>query len=432
MLKSPHRVSLALEYLSDHLNHHARSKSIMNLEVLRQTLELLEELPAESAVWENDVPEFLESLTALSASKDAERAAVVSRETLAKSIKDFEGTYSEILEYLEVDTSLWHPPLDADNALVERIDSLFGTLESLFNDYDAIPDKGASLSQTRALIERRQAVEDQILGISSELDGLLQTVEEITDDGRPPEPVVEITTTDRLIERHTKSSDATLSELRISEGSLQFDPDRTKYEVLLENGIGIFQIWPVTNTANATIAVTAESTDGHSGELESEHGGYTVSNLKVGNTEISVNITAEDLSTSKTYYVTVSRAVSDNARLESLDLSIGDLRFDTEVTQYEVQIPWDTEELTQQDSRPRIVPQQLKQALFSPAIKVQMLSTRTVGRFPCLSCRKVTPCWRFTSRLKMASARRITSSNRNAPGGSDNKSRRVNVVACRS
>ncbi|MXX93391.1 MAG: cadherin-like beta sandwich domain-containing protein [Chloroflexi bacterium] len=318
----------------------------MNLEVLRQTLELLEELPAESAVWEKDVPEFLESLTALSASKDAERAAVVSRETLAKSIEDFEGTYSEILVYLEVDTSLWRPPLGADNALIERIDRLFGTLESLFNDYGAIPDKGASLSQTRALIERRQAIEDQIVGISSELDGLLQTVEEITHDGRPPDPVVEITTTDRLIETHTKSSDATLSELRISEGSLRFDPDRTKYEVRLENDIGIFELWPVTNTANATIAVTAESSDDHRADLESEHGGYTVSNLKVGITEISLNVTAEDLSTSKTYYVTVSRAASDNARLKSLDLSIGDLRFDTEVAQYEVQIPWDTEELT--------------------------------------------------------------------------------------
>ena len=82
----------------------------------------------------------------------------------------------------------------------------------------------------------------------------------------------------------------------------------------------------VTGTANHASATVA--------------GNVTGKALTVGNNTISIIVTVEDGATTKTYTITVIRAASDDATLNSLIVSSGVLSpaFDANVTDYTVNV----------------------------------------------------------------------------------------------
>jgi hypothetical protein len=121
-----------------------------------------------------------------------------------------------------------------------------------------------------------------------------------------------------LVNRASLSTDASLSNLTISDGTLApaFDPATQSYAASVNNVVGSITVTPTTNDANATVTVdgTAVVSGSASGSIS----------LNVGDNAIDVVVTAEDGATTQTYTVTVTRdapPISTDASLSDLTLS---------------------------------------------------------------------------------------------------------------
>ncbi|WP_212963256.1 cadherin-like beta sandwich domain-containing protein [Cohnella xylanilytica] len=136
------------------------------------------------------------------------------------------------------------------------------------------------------------------------------------------------TKTYKVTVTRAKSSNADLSNLTISQGTLSpsFSSGTTEYTASVGNEITSLEITPTVADGTATLQVnTADATSGSA---------RTVS-LNVGDNEILVDVTAQNGAT-KTYKVTVTRAESSNADLSNLTISQGTLSpsFSADTTEY--------------------------------------------------------------------------------------------------
>ena len=139
------------------------------------------------------------------------------------------------------------------------------------------------------------------------------------------------------------SSDATLSNLVISEGNLSpaFDSGTEEYAVSVANSVASLTVTPTANDAGASITVNGENVGSGiaSGAI----------NLAEGDTtNIAIKVTAADEMTSQTYTIAVTRAASSDATLSSLVVSEGDLMpvFDAETLMYMASVDSDVAEIT--------------------------------------------------------------------------------------
>jgi len=123
------------------------------------------------------------------------------------------------------------------------------------------------------------------------------------------------TNTYTLTVKRTASTNADLSNLHLSTGALTpaFAAATTSYTASVSNGTTSITVTPTTADAGATVTVngTTVASGSASGSLP----------LAVGPNTITTVVTAQDGTTTKTYTVTVTRAVSSNANLASLHLS---------------------------------------------------------------------------------------------------------------
>jgi uncharacterized repeat protein (TIGR02543 family) len=115
------------------------------------------------------------------------------------------------------------------------------------------------------------------------------------------------------------STVATLSALAASAGTLSptFASGTETYTVSVANSVVSTTITPTRTQANATIRVN--------GTLVTSGSASSAISLSVGSNSINVVVTAQDGATSKTYTVTVTRALSAIATISNLTLSSGTL-----------------------------------------------------------------------------------------------------------
>ncbi len=320
--------------------------------ILDQALSYLQGLPADSPEWER-VPGFLSAISDLAYEKVAEREAMVSREALEVAISDFLSQYSDQLEHLQLDVSGWTVPANGAKSVVSEAQELMSRLRGLIDEYDSIPFEGVTYNETARLFQDREAAMHLILGVKSELDGILtpedgpahppdmsdEDDESSGEDADELEPDEDGPTATVQAESPKLSDDAALSDLRVSGRSLDFDPSTLEYKAVLENSTESVTITPVANHSGATIAVIVETQDGgttHS--LEPIDGVYTLDDIPVGLIRILVNVTAEDGETNRTYALPVTRAPSSDATLKDLSFSVGDVEFKTEMTEYSLEL----------------------------------------------------------------------------------------------
>ena len=128
------------------------------------------------------------------------------------------------------------------------------------------------------------------------------------------------------------STDATLSALTLSGVDFgTFDSTTTSYTAQVANSVSQTTVAPTLNDSGASYVIKL-------GGVEDADG---VVALGVGSNVITVEVTAEDDSTTRTYTVTVTRAAprSTDATLSALTLSGVDFgRFDSTTTSYTVQV----------------------------------------------------------------------------------------------
>ena len=311
----------------------------MKSDLLHQTLTYLKELPANSTQWEAAVPTFLSSIAELSEAKAAERADAASLEELIKALSEFGDQYTQLLEYFELDISDWTDPTYFDASVLADVHGLLARLSGFFEEHRSIPQRGSSLTETKYLNEKREELEDRILCVKSELDQVL-TVEGGPDE-RPHKPTSDELSLmpDTQTEVPEASTDATLSDLQLSEGGFEFDPTKANHTVLLPNRVDSLIIAPVPNVPTATVDVSVESLE-HDGTncVQAEVGRHRVENVGVGQTTVAVTVTAEDGATSQTYILSIVRAPSDDAALRSLHSTEGELEFDSALREYSIDI----------------------------------------------------------------------------------------------
>ena len=136
------------------------------------------------------------------------------------------------------------------------------------------------------------------------------------------------------------SSDATLSGLTLSEVDIgEFASDTEDYSASVANGVSQTTVIPTLNDTDASYVIKLDGTKDTDG---------TVS-LAVGSNVITVEVTAEDGTTEKTYTVTVTRAAppSSDATLKSLSLSGASIdSFRSVTTSYSVNVPNSVSETT--------------------------------------------------------------------------------------
>lgn len=316
-----------------------KDERIMKSDLLRQTLAYLKELPASAPQWEDDIPTFLSSIANLSEEKAAERDEAASLEELIKALSEFGGQHSRLLEYFEFDITDWTEPAHFNESSLAQVQDLLGTLADFFDEHRSIPQQGSSLRETRHLNRKREKIEDRIIRLKSELERALKV------DGGPDEPPDEptpdefISPPDTQTEVPEASTDATLSDLQLSQETFEFDPTRTNQTVVLPNRIDSLVIAPVPNVPAATVEVSVDSPE-HDGVscVQPEVGRHRVENIGVGRTTVLVAVMAEDGATSQAYILSVERAPSDDATLRSLESTAGELEFDPALGDYSINI----------------------------------------------------------------------------------------------
>ena len=131
------------------------------------------------------------------------------------------------------------------------------------------------------------------------------------------------------------SSDATLSALGISEGTLNpdFEKDTDMYDVVVRSGLEVIRVTPTASDAGASITVDTNTVE--SGSASSD-----ITLTEGGTTEIKIKVVAADEITSMTYTVSVERIADNDATLSALGISSGNLdpNFTSETTMYEVSV----------------------------------------------------------------------------------------------
>ncbi len=136
------------------------------------------------------------------------------------------------------------------------------------------------------------------------------------------------------------STDATLSSLELSDVPFTFDSDTTSYEVSVANDVEQTTVTATANDDGASYAAKLGEETDEDGTVE----------LSVGSNVVSVEVTAEDGETTRTYTVTVDRAEPvvpfTDATLGSLELSDVPFTFDSDTTSYEVSVAHDVEQTT--------------------------------------------------------------------------------------
>ena len=134
------------------------------------------------------------------------------------------------------------------------------------------------------------------------------------------------------------SADATLSGLTLSDVTLAFASTTTEYAASVANDVTQTTVTPTTNDDGATYAI----------KLGGVANADEVVQLGVGSNSITVEVTAEDGGTTRTYTVTVTRAkpLSNDATLSGLVLSDVSLAFASATTEYTASVDNDVTQTT--------------------------------------------------------------------------------------
>ena len=135
------------------------------------------------------------------------------------------------------------------------------------------------------------------------------------------------------------STDATLSSLALSDVTLAFGSTTTGYTASVANDVDETTVTPMTNDDEATYEIKLGGVSDADGVIP----------LAVGGNVITVEVTAEDGETTKTYTVTVTRAApppSSDAALSILTLSGVTLAFSSATTEYTASVGNDVGQTT--------------------------------------------------------------------------------------
>ena len=211
----------------------------------------------------------------------------------------------------------------------------FGTFDSTTTSYTALVSNVVTQTTVTPTVNHSEAsyviklsgVEDPDGEISLAVGSNVITVEVTAEDDSTTR-----TYTITVTRAEPASTDATLSALTLSSVDFGiFDSTTTSYTAQVANGVSQTPVTPTVNHSGASYVIKLGGVEDPDGEIS----------LAVGNNVITVEVTAEDDSTTRTYTITVTRAepASTDATLSALALSGVDFgTFDSTTTSYTAKV----------------------------------------------------------------------------------------------
>ena len=219
----------------------------------------------------------------------------------------------------------------------------FGTFDSTTTSYSARVANSVSETTVTPTVNHSGASHVIKLGGATDADGMVSlaeganiiTIEVTAEDG-----ITSQTYTVTVTRAAPPSTDATLSDLTLSDIDFgTFAPTTTSYTAEVANSVSQTTVTPTVNNSGASYVIKLDGVTDADGEIA----------LGVGSNAITVEITAQDGQTTRTYTVTVTRAaqLSSDATLSSLTLSDIDFgTFDPTTTSYRARVAGETTETT--------------------------------------------------------------------------------------
>ncbi|MCF8453860.1 MAG: cadherin-like beta sandwich domain-containing protein, partial [Pedobacter sp.] len=138
------------------------------------------------------------------------------------------------------------------------------------------------------------------------------------------------------------STSAALTNLTLSDGTLSpdFHSDTTSYSTSVSNSTTSITVTPTVSDATASVKVNGVGVTSGSASA--------AISLSGGSNTITTVVTAQDGETTKTYTLSINRALSTNANLAALSTSSGtiDPVFDAATLSYEASVPFATSTIT--------------------------------------------------------------------------------------
>ena len=309
----------------------------MDESILDQARRYLELLPADAAEWSVDVPHFLTAVSEIADRKELERESVAAVRALNSQMAELDQ-YCDKLNYLELDTSTWRMSTELSVVNVAEASGLLRELMERLQEYDPEPQKGSSLSETQRLREEHDEASRVMQVLKGNIDQMMAVRPESTEEDCMSELEDGIEGSDPEAE-----TAGVISDIKLSEGTLEFNPLHTNYSLEVKNAVEQLTVTPSTNRGAATINVSFETPDGDTIEASKIDGGeFLVSTLLVGQTIIYISATIENSNDSEIYMLSVARGpeavatpgLSADATLRSLSVSATGIEFDPEITLY--------------------------------------------------------------------------------------------------
>lgn len=133
---------------------------------------------------------------------------------------------------------------------------------------------------------------------------------------QPQVPIVNIPTV-------PKSTDASLKNIELSSGSIEFSSDKDTYDLTVSYDVSSIEVKGISNDGKASVKVEGDT------------------NLKEGDNVIKLVVTAEDGTTTKTYTLNIKRenkVLSKNSNIKKLTINNYDLKFNKNKKEYDLTI----------------------------------------------------------------------------------------------
>ena len=150
-------------------------------ERFEQFLDFLKDLPPTALEWQREVPDFLDSLSALISANEAELKWTDEFDFILDSIR---SNFEDLLAFFEQDTHSWMASRVSRTADTSATLGLAEGMQSLLQEYGPIHDRAGGISEERERARRREELQPQIIDLVQQID-LLMT-EESNSSGSGP------------------------------------------------------------------------------------------------------------------------------------------------------------------------------------------------------------------------------------------------------
>ena len=139
-------------------------------DVLSQGLNYLRSLPPNASEWEQEIPEFIETLNAIRKIKEKQRGQAVE---LDATIADIGDAFSAELTFFQRDATAWSvAQLSPDVDILEAL-QLAKELQSLLTEYQSVNEIAPIFSEEQIRRQKRAELESRILPMMDRIDRLM-------------------------------------------------------------------------------------------------------------------------------------------------------------------------------------------------------------------------------------------------------------------